>query len=122
MPTIRPILIALAFGLAAPPAVACTPALGYRVPSNLELVASAPSDLTRKLYTSAQPFGARVDALADGTIVLSIAGVGDAALQAARAARCALKLVELVPEASVVLTTGRAEHTGSLPGRVLRPF
>ncbi|WP_437544233.1 protein kinase [Sorangium sp. So ce367] len=79
------------------------------------LVAAAPSDLTRKLYTSAQPFGARVDALADGTIVLSIAGVGDAALQAARAARCALKLVEVVPEASVVLTTGRAEHTGSLP-------
>ncbi|WP_437965639.1 protein kinase [Sorangium sp. So ce260] len=84
--------------------------------SDSTLVAAAlPGDLTRKLHTSAQPFGARVDALADGTIVLSIAGVGDAVEQAARAARCALKLGQILPEASVVLATGRAEHTGSLP-------
>ncbi|WP_437996819.1 protein kinase [Sorangium sp. So ce185] len=79
------------------------------------LVAAMPGDLTRKLHTSAQPFGARVDALADGTIVLSIAGVGDAVEQAARAARCAMKLGQILPDASVVLATGRAEHTGSLP-------
>ncbi|WP_437575188.1 serine/threonine-protein kinase [Sorangium sp. So ce887] len=79
------------------------------------VVAAMPGDLTRKLHTSAQPFGARVDALADGTIVLSITGVGDAVEQAARAARCALTLGQVLPDASVVLATGRAEHTGRLP-------
>ncbi|WP_437304258.1 serine/threonine-protein kinase [Sorangium sp. So ce388] len=79
------------------------------------LVSALPRELTTKLHTRTQPFGARVDTLADGTVLLSIAGVGDAIEQAARAARCALELGELLPEASVVLATGRAEQTGSLP-------
>ncbi|MGK4000337.1 serine/threonine-protein kinase [Sorangium sp. So ce1024] len=79
------------------------------------LVSALPRELTTKLHTRTQSFGARVDTLADGTLLLSIAGVGDASEQAARAARCALELGELLPGASVVLATGRAEQTGSLP-------
>ncbi|AUX43434.1 protein kinase [Sorangium cellulosum] len=79
------------------------------------LVAAQPPELSTRLHTSAQPFRARVDTLADGTLLLSVAGEGDAIEQAARAARCALKLGELLPGASVVLATGRAEQTGSLP-------
>ncbi|WP_438023870.1 serine/threonine-protein kinase [Sorangium sp. So ce233] len=79
------------------------------------LVSALPRELTTKLHTRTQSLGARVDTLADGTLLLSIAGVGDAIEQAARAARCALELGELLPGASVVLATGRAEQTGSLP-------
>ncbi|MGK4001506.1 protein kinase [Sorangium sp. So ce1036] len=79
------------------------------------LGATLPREVATALHSSAQPIGARVDTLADGTLLLSIAGVGDAIDQAARAARCALSLGALLPEAAVVLATGRAEQTGSLP-------
>jgi hypothetical protein len=88
-----------------------------------DLVVSPPSsvidslsrELLTRLHAAVQPLGARMDELADGTLLLSLAGAGDAVAQAARAAQCALKLKELVPEFAVVLATGRAEQTGRLP-------
>ena len=72
-------------------------------------------ELLTKIHAVVQPLGARMDELADGTLVLSLAGTGDTADQAARAARCALHLRELLSGSPVVLATGRAEQTGRSP-------
>lgn len=60
-------------------------------------------------------FGARVDRLADGSIVATLHGGGPATDQAAQAARCALALRTLVPDSPIVLATGRAVFAGRLP-------
>ena len=60
-------------------------------------------------------FGARVDRLADGSIVATLHGGGPATDQAAQAARCALALRILVPDSPIVLATGRAVFAGRLP-------
>ncbi|APR76749.1 Adenylate cyclase [Minicystis rosea] len=59
--------------------------------------------------------GARIDELADGTLLLSLIGEGAATDRAARAARCALRIQEMLPGAHIALATGRAEHRGKLP-------
>jgi tetratricopeptide (TPR) repeat protein len=66
------------------------------------------------------PFGARVELLADGTIVAALAGKGSARDQANQAARCALSLREVLEGASLALATGRAELGASrLVGEVI---
>ena len=59
------------------------------------------------LRNAAQPFGARVEALIDGSVALVLTGAGAATDQAAQAARCALALRAIVPSAAMVLTTGK---------------
>lgn len=56
---------------------------------------------------AAQPFGARVEALVDGSLALVLAGAGAATDQAAQAARCALAVRVVVPNAPMVLATGK---------------
>ncbi len=51
---------------------------------------------------------AQLDALRDGTAFLSLASVGVATDQAARAARCALQVQRAIPSASIALATVRA--------------
>lgn len=65
-------------------------------------------------------FGAKVERLADGSLVATLVGEGDATDHAAHAARFALALRELMPGASIVLATGRGIVTGRFPvGEVL---
>jgi len=65
-------------------------------------------------------FGAEAEILADGSIVVTVAGRGGASDQAAHAARCALALRSHLVEASVVLCTGLATVTGrSAVGEVI---
>ncbi|MCW5836304.1 MAG: protein kinase [Labilithrix sp.] len=65
-------------------------------------------------------FGAESEMLADGSLVVTLAGKGGASDQAAHAARCALALRSHLVEARVVLATGLATVTGrSAVGEVL---
>ena len=57
-------------------------------------------------------FGAESEILADGSIVVTLAGKGGASDHAAHAARCALALRSHLLDASVVLATGLATVTG----------
>jgi eukaryotic-like serine/threonine-protein kinase len=65
-------------------------------------------------------FGAKVERLADGSLVATLVGEGDATDHAAHAARFALALREVMPGADIVLATGRGVVTGRFPvGEVL---
>jgi tetratricopeptide (TPR) repeat protein/tRNA A-37 threonylcarbamoyl transferase component Bud32 len=65
-------------------------------------------------------FGARIERLADGSLVATLVGGGDATDHAAHAARFALALREILPAAPIVLATGRGVVTGRFPvGEVL---
>jgi tetratricopeptide (TPR) repeat protein len=57
-------------------------------------------------------FGAEAETLADGSIVVTLAGKGAASDQAAHAARCALSLRSHLMSAQVALATGLATVTG----------
>ena len=61
-----------------------------------------------------------MERLADGTLVATLVGAGDATDHAANAARFALSLRELMPDAPIALATGRGVVTGKFPvGEVL---
>jgi tetratricopeptide (TPR) repeat protein len=60
-----------------------------------------------RLRTALSRFGARVETLLDGSLVITLSGAIAATDQAQRAARCALSLRELLPEAPMALATGR---------------
>jgi tetratricopeptide (TPR) repeat protein len=85
--------------------------------------------LRESLRTTLGPYGARVELLADGSLVATLLPEHGAATdQAALAARCALAFKERWPEAAVVLTTGLGVFRERLPvgevmdraGRLLR--
>ncbi len=63
------------------------------------------------------PWGGRVDRLLDGSMVVTLVdrGIAAAVEQAARAARCALLLRQVLPGAAFALATGRSPHAGVLP-------
>jgi tetratricopeptide (TPR) repeat protein len=66
--------------------------------------------------SSMKALGARVEWLADGSLVASIGeGGGSAEDQAVQAARCALAVQERWPESRVALATGRGAGDGELP-------
>jgi tRNA A-37 threonylcarbamoyl transferase component Bud32/tetratricopeptide (TPR) repeat protein len=82
-------------------------------------LASAGTDSGRGTSPIAR-FGARVERLADGSLVATLVGSGDATDHAAHAARFALALREMLPESPIVLATGRGVVTGKFPvGEVL---
>jgi eukaryotic-like serine/threonine-protein kinase len=81
-------------------AAAATPALRARVAEIRALIA---------------PAGAQVESLADGSVVATLVGTGDATAQVARAARAALALRGALGEATLVLATGRGVLRGRLP-------
>ncbi|WNG41888.1 protein kinase [Archangium violaceum] len=85
--------------------------------------------LRDSMQTALAPYGARVELLADGSLVVTLVPERGAATdQAALAARCALILKERWPEAAVVLATGLGVLDEHLPvgeamdkaGRLLR--
>jgi eukaryotic-like serine/threonine-protein kinase len=60
------------------------------------------------LRAAVASYGGRVDALADGSAVCALSRAGVATDQAAHAARCALALRALLPDAAMALASGRA--------------
>ncbi|QRO00448.1 protein kinase [Archangium violaceum] len=85
--------------------------------------------LRDSLRPALAPYGAQVELLADGSLVVSLVPErGTATDQVALAARCALTLKERWPETTVVLVTGRGVFNERLPvgdaldraGRLLR--
>ncbi len=72
------------------------------------------------LAERARTHGARFERLAGGAVLAALAGTGAATDQAARAARLALAMRAVAPEAPMSLATGRAEVTRSrLVGEVI---
>jgi tetratricopeptide (TPR) repeat protein len=63
----------------------------------------------------AQEHGGMLERLVDGSHVVTVAGSGTAADQAAAAARCALALKVIAPIAPIALATGRAVMAGRWP-------
>jgi len=63
----------------------------------------------------AAAFGGRLEPIADGSLVVPLEGTGAATDQASRAARCALRMHAIVPEAAMALATGRADASARLP-------
>lgn len=61
------------------------------------------------------PYEARAERLADGTLLATLAGLGDAADQASRAARCAWALAQHLGDVPVALATGRGNTGRHLP-------
>lgn len=89
------------------------------VPARVEVV-SASADTVQEERPSAnvvaqvrwmaEPFGARVDELADGTVLAVLVGSGPATDTAAHAARVALRVRRVVPLSPLVLLMARAEE------------
>ena len=64
---------------------------------------------------AAASFGARVEQLADGTLVLTLGGEGSATERAAEAARCALAVRAVVPGTRMALATGHGLAGSRVP-------
>jgi tetratricopeptide (TPR) repeat protein len=62
-----------------------------------------------------EPYGARLDRLFDGSMVLTLSGTFAPSEQALGAARCALTLRTLLPRSPIALSTGRAVLGNELP-------
>jgi tetratricopeptide (TPR) repeat protein len=73
------------------------------------------SSTDRAMRTVVAEHNGHFDRLADGTRVVTLASVGVATDQAARAARCALALRSAVPDRPVALATGRGKVGGRWP-------
>ncbi|HEX8792914.1 MAG TPA: protein kinase [Polyangiaceae bacterium] len=58
--------------------------------------------------------GARLEHLADGSLLVTTSGIGTATDQAVQAARCALALQDCMPDALIALATGRRAVQGRL--------
>lgn len=97
---------------------------GALLPARRSLVTLPESNAPRRLLAEVRkvvtPFGARVEELANGVLMALLVGAGNALDQAALAARAALRLRTLLPDARLTLVTGWAEEAGRLPvGEVL---
>src|SRR5262249_62004540 len=91
-----------------------TPPAGPRAKNPSQDAAPPVYDTTR-LRAAVEPFGARLEVLANGAMVVTLGASGAATDQAVRAARSALALRELLPKAPIVLATGRGVVQARLP-------
>jgi tetratricopeptide (TPR) repeat protein/predicted Ser/Thr protein kinase len=71
--------------------------------------------LSKSLRAAIQPFGAQLESLASGMIVVTLPGRHSATDQAARAARCVLAMRAATHDVPMVLATGRAVLEDRLP-------
>jgi eukaryotic-like serine/threonine-protein kinase len=69
----------------------------------------------RALDSAVDVFGARLAALADGSVIATLAGTGAVTDQALRAARCALALRRLLPDSPMVIASGRGQLADRFP-------
>jgi tetratricopeptide (TPR) repeat protein len=74
-----------------------------------------PGDLPSSLRAAVQAFGGRFEHLADRSAVTTLVGSGAATDQALQAARCALAMRTLLPDAPMALATGRGEVQARFP-------
>lgn len=80
----------------------------YR-PTPTDVTSSSETQVAQlDLSTVVASFGAEVECMSDGTILICMTGQGTANDQVVHAARCALSVREHVPEAPMVLATGLA--------------
>ncbi len=70
----------------------------------------ANESLAERARAAAAPFGAKLERLADGTLVAALSSKGSARDQAKQAARCALQLRDVLEGAPLALATGRASR------------
>jgi eukaryotic-like serine/threonine-protein kinase len=73
-----------------------------------------PADVDQ-LRGALQPYGARLERLLDGSMVVSLSGRGAPTDQATAAAHCALMLRAALPDVAMTISTGRAVLFGQLP-------
>ncbi|MDC3959583.1 protein kinase [Polyangium jinanense] len=73
-----------------------------------------PRDRIAAIEQEIAPLGARVEEIEGGALLIGLVGRGNPTDQAARAARAALRLRTLAPEARIVLVTGREETSQGL--------
>jgi tetratricopeptide (TPR) repeat protein/predicted Ser/Thr protein kinase len=73
-----------------------------------------PSDVDQ-LRAALQPYGARLERLLDGSMVITLSGRGAPTDQATAAAQCALVLRAALPNVAMSISTGRAVLFGRLP-------
>ncbi|MDC0742502.1 serine/threonine-protein kinase [Polyangium mundeleinium] len=73
------------------------------------------ADVVAAVRHEVAPLGARVDKLRNGALVVTLLGAGEPTDRAARAARAALRLRAILPDAAIALATGRAEASARLP-------
>jgi eukaryotic-like serine/threonine-protein kinase len=71
--------------------------------------------LSKDLRAAIQPFGAQLESLSNGMIVVTLPGRHSATDQATRAARCVLAMRAAAPNVPMVLATGRAVLEERLP-------
>ena len=71
--------------------------------------------LSGRLRSAIQPFGAHLESLASGIIVVTLPGRHSATDQATRAARCVLAMRAAAPNVPMVLVTGRAVLEERMP-------
>jgi eukaryotic-like serine/threonine-protein kinase len=71
--------------------------------------------LSKGLRAAIQPFGAQLESLANGMIVVTLPGRHSATDQATRAARCVLAMRAAAPNVPMVLVTGRAVLEERMP-------
>jgi eukaryotic-like serine/threonine-protein kinase len=90
---------------------------GTPAPSTpMELFSKTSTSLaTEALHLEAAACGGHLEHLADGSVVVTIAGGKMATDQAAQAARCALALRKHAKGRPMALSTGRGELTGRMP-------
>jgi len=69
----------------------------------------------RRVIDALLPYGARVDQLLDGSMIVTLSGSSAPTDQAVQAARCALTLRSLIPDTPMALCTGRAVLGGQVP-------
>ncbi|MDI1446284.1 serine/threonine-protein kinase [Polyangium sp. 6x1] len=82
--------------------------------------AEATSAQRKTLESAAAPFGARIEWLADGSMLAVFMNATSASDVAARSARCALQLRARAPDAPIAITTGLGEVEEALPvGQVI---
>jgi hypothetical protein len=77
--------------------------------------AGADTDRQSDLRSALATLGLAVDFMADGSLMVKVAGTGSATDQAAHAAHGALTVMERWPSASVALATGRGAAEGAFP-------
>ena len=75
--------------------------------------------LTKQVAATVAEYRGRSAVLPDGTIAVTIAGQGAATDQAARAARCALAIRELMPESAMALAIGRSANLDRAVGDLI---
>ena len=100
-----------------PPAPPALPARPDHSTDTLVLVPQSPCDPgdVDALRAAVLPYGARLERLLDGSMILTLSGRGAPTDQATAAAHCALMLRAALPDVATSISTGRAVLFGRLP-------